>query len=385
MKVRLGIDVRNLTQKRSGLVGYVTSLVSQLAADDHYDLVLFYNRTYRDYITSLLPPNVTLIPLYFDPHFLSVKNFLFERFQLKKIITDQKLSLFHNPFGYGVPPHMPIPTLLTVHDVIPLAGGYDDLSLFQRYIFRQSLATSVASASHIVAISAFTASELKRCIPLAASRPISIVHNGYDDLTNIHYSAEKLASVHDKTFILYLGSGVQRKNITNLVKAFIHFKKKTGSDSMLVVVSKFDRPETKKYKNAAQQLLRKEGLFDSVVFPGYLDQAQISYALRHCSAFIYPSFYEGFGLPILEAMAFDKPVICSNIPPFHEIAGENNLFFDPHNVNDIAHAIEQVLTNDAVRAQLIKNAQERKNMFSWEKMVKEYELIYQQMAVRSDQ
>lgn len=385
MKIRLGIDVRNLTAKRSGLVGYVTSLVSQLAANDHYDLVLFYNPQYRDYITSLLPRNVTLVPVYYDPHFLSIKNFLFERLQYKKIIAGQSLSIFHNPFGYGIPPHMPIPTLLTVHDVIPLIGSYDDLSWIQQYIFRQSLSASVASASHIVAISTFTASELKRYIPLANSRPTSIIHNGYDDLTTLNYSAEKLALLQNTNFILYLGSGVQRKNITNLVKAFILFKKKTKSDCMLVVVSKFDRPETKKYKQIAQVLLKKEGLYESVLFTGYLDQAQIAFVLRKCSAFVYPSLYEGFGLPILESMAFDKPTICSDIPPFHEIAGEHNVYFDPHSVTSIANAIEQVIYNDEVRSQLIKNSQTRKTMFSWPKMVTQYELIYQEMALNLQQ
>jgi len=177
-------------------------------------------------------------------------------------------------------------------------------------------------------------------------------------------------------FILYVGGLAVHKNIPALIKAFYKVKKK-GIQHKLVITG------TKRWKyKEIFETIDKLDLQNDVVFTGYVSDEDLPALYNAADLFVYPSIYEGFGLPPLEAMACGTPVITSNTSSLPEVVGDAGIMVDPYDVNGLADAMHEVLANEGLRANMIKNGLERAKMFSWEKCAREtlkvYEEVYNQ-------
>lgn len=170
----------------------------------------------------------------------------------------------------------------------------------------------------------------------------------------------------DREFILYNPSGFdKRKNIEGLIKAFSLLDHDLKDKYKLVITSKIDEVNLANLKSYAKE----HKVEDSVIFTGYVSDETLVKLYNLCSLFVHPSFYEGFGLPVLEAMRCEAPVICSNNSALKDIVKNKDAMFDPYKPEEIAEKISLVLRDYNFRKQLIENAKEQSKRFSWDKAV----------------
>lgn len=383
--MKIGIDARIVTNRNSGLVNYVKNLITHLSTRKNIQLYLYCNARYQEVFSFLKNyPNVHLRDVYFNNQFLHFTNFIYEQVFFAKIINRDNLDLFHNPFGYGLPNGIKTKKiLLTIHDVIPLYD-YDELSFLQKQIYKLSLGISIKLASEIVAISNFTKREILQKNSNVDESKIKVIHNGFDDLGKTVNLNQIFADLKRKFalpvyYILYVGSATKRKNLLNLAKAFIILKKTHSIPHQLVFVSKMDRKETRIVYDKIKIELTEAGIKKEVVFTGYLEDNQKAAMINSCDFFISPSLYEGFGLPLLEAMSFGKAVLCSNIPPFKEICKDAACYFDPSDIDSICKSMAMLINDEQLKARIGQAGKIRSKLFSWEKMVDEYEKVYEKI------
>jgi glycosyltransferase involved in cell wall biosynthesis len=177
-------------------------------------------------------------------------------------------------------------------------------------------------------------------------------------------------NIPDK-FVLYAGTIEPRKNLSQLVRAFEKVSKEMNSDLQLVLAGRKGWVVDDLYKS-----LRKSQAGKNVVFTGYLNDNELCALYSSCRLFVYPSFYEGFGLPPLEAMACGAPVIASRIPSIAEVVGPAARLVSPHSSKELADAMGDVLSNDSLRQELVAAGVKRAKEFSWEWTAERTRAVY---------
>ncbi|GAB4419842.1 MAG: glycosyltransferase family 1 protein [Thermodesulfovibrionales bacterium] len=170
----------------------------------------------------------------------------------------------------------------------------------------------------------------------------------------------KITKLTKKDYILYVGTVEPRKNLKILIRAFKEIRERY--DTSLVIAGRLGwlYDDIVKYPEEL-------GIREDVIFTGYVDEESLLYLYNHASVFVYPSLYEGFGLPPLEAMACGTPVIISEIPPLKEVAGDAAIAFNPKDHEELAGKIETVISSDTLRSDMIQRGFERVKGYSWSK------------------
>ncbi len=305
----------------------------------------------------------------------------------KRLWTQIRLSwemFLHSPDLLFVPAHVlpcicPKKVVTTCHDVgfLRLPNLYSSVEFnYQRFALRRA----IRRAQKIIAVSEFTKKEL---IELAGINPerVAVVHNGYDKsryrpIEN-EQEIERVLKKYNlkKPYILYVGRLELKKNIPGLVQAFAMLKKseKLVTNYKLVLAGQpgfgFEK---------VVQTLAENDLHDEVVLPGWIDPKDLVYLLAGAELFVFPSFYEGFGIPVLEAMATGVPVVASDIEPLREVGGEAVYFVDPGKPEEIAFGILRVLTDNFLKEELKIRGLAQAEKFSWGKCAREtLSIIYQ--------
>lgn len=234
-------------------------------------------------------------------------------------------------------------------------------------------ARAVAAADHVICISERTKRDLLEFCSIPAER-VSVTYLGYDalaDLVTSRAPAEFREQVlgADKPYVLYVGSRTGCKNFDGLLRAFSASAAIRSTYTLVCFGGGgFTIPEN--------ELIAKEGLQDRVRQVSGPDSA-LADCYRHAAAFIYPSLYEGFGIPPLEAMSLDCPVVCSNASSIPEVVGDAAVTFDPTDSDAMSGALERVLGSHALRSDLIERGRRRREMFSWQRCARETLAIYQ--------
>ena len=262
-------------------------------------------------------------------------------------------SLIHPTYYYdiyGEPwKRSPIPLVVTVYDMVhERYPDYYDSDGVKRAQKRQS----VFSASHIICISQATKDDLLKYYPQLKT-PISVIPLGvdYDNLASHANIGQSRKS------ILYIGGRKHHKNFLFLLDALALLAREIPDVRLQVVGRPFSTTEQAKVKTL--------GLEPHIVHRGVLSEMDMDAAYAHAATLVYPSLCEGFGLPILEAMARGTPVVCSNIPAHTEVGGDAALFFDPHQSSDLAQKLKAVLTSNDLSDTLRSRGRANVKRFSW--------------------
>ena len=281
-----------------------------------------------------------------------------------------------------VPSHVlplihPPRSVVTVHD---LGFQYypEAHTLFQNLYLGWSTRYNARAATRIVADSEATRRDLLRTYEIPADR-IVVAYPGRDESLAPVKDPQILDAVRaryglSKRYILYVGTLHPRKNLVRLVEAFAALLGTVSSTSEHRADGRLERGGDLQLVLAGQKgwlyeeifgKVRKLGLEDRVVLTGYMPEADLPSVLSGALVFAFPSLYEGFGLPVLEAMACGTPVICSNVSSLPEVGGDAAMLIDPLDVDALAGAMYQVITDEALRDKLIEQGMEQIRRFSW--------------------
>jgi len=293
----------------------------------------------------------------------------------------------HPPDVLFVPAHVlplycPVPAVVTVHDL-----GYhyypEAHRKFDRWYLEWTTRRHARVVQHIVADSLATQQDLVDFYD-ADPRKIDVVFLGRDEslvpVTNanvIKQTREKYRIEGD--YLLYLGTLHPRKNLVRLVEAFHQAGTALQNGEIKLVIA------GKKgwLYDAIFERVRQLGLTNQVIFTGYIQDRDKPALLSGALAYVFPSLYEGFGLPVLEAMACGTPVLTSNISSLPEVAGESALLVDPHNTADIAGGLTQLIADSDLRQQLIAQGYQQIQKFSWQKAAAQVFELLEKAATRA--
>jgi glycosyltransferase involved in cell wall biosynthesis len=303
-----------------------------------------------------------------------------------------KVDLFHSP-DFTLPPTLPgVPTLLTVHD-LSFIRDPDSAWPSLRAFLNQAVPRSVRRASHVLADSQATKNDLIELFGTPAEK-ITVLYSGVEarfaprrDRAGIDRVCAKYHL--PRPFILSVGTLQPRKNYGRLIEAFGQFVNNLHSSTTLRSAQNATRDyhlvitggKGWLYESIFEQV-KRSGLEDRVHFPGFVDDADLPALYCAADLFAYVSLYEGFGLPLLEAMACGTPVIGSNTSSLPEVIGEAGLQVDPRNVDEIAYALHQMIEQPELSARSIELGLERAQLFTWEKAARDLLAIYDLIATK---
>lgn len=361
--MQIGIDARLWNQ--TGVGRYIRNLISNLQdLDPINDYTIFVMEEDAGAVRKALrSSNFKLVATDVRWHSIS------EQTKLKKVLERENLDLMHFPY-FSLPVFYSKPYVLTVHDLIlnhfPTGKASTKNPLhynLKRRAYLFIIKRSTKKARRIIAVSQATKHEIVDHLGVNKDR-VSVIHEGVEESI---ISGGKKSKV-DKPFILYVGNVYPHKNIERAVLAFLKAGK--PRDAKFIFVGKDDFF----YKNLKQRV-EKMNPNGSIQFYEYVDDAKLSTLYKDASALIMPSLMEGFGLPVLEAMANGCLVICSDIPALREVAGEAGVYFNPKNIQDISEKIEFAFSSDS-KASLISNGIQRSKDFSWRKMSEQTLRVY---------
>jgi len=262
-------------------------------------------------------------------------------------------------------------SVVTIHDLAfllyPETFPAKDAFLHKLYVRE-----SITKADHLIAITEATKHDIIKFYNINPAK-ISVVYHGVDkDRFRLMKKGEEHLIAEVKTkynitkpYILYIGNVQPRKNIQGLIKAYQKLRKTTGHNYQLVIAG------AKAW--LVDEVMKEIGdsYRDDIIFTGRFEDAELTPLLWGADLFVLPSFYEGFGLPILEAMACGVPTVVADTPSLVEVGGEASLSFDPHNIDDMAKVLDNILSDDKLREKLRKLGLNRVAEFSWDRCAKE--------------
>ena len=368
--MRIGIDARKLHD--FGIGTYIRNVLRHLARlDRETEFVLFCRPKDRPTLASVGPN--------FHPVAETAGDYsLAEQWKIPLALRREGVTLFHAPH-YVVPPLVSCRSVVTIHDCIHL--------MFQQYLpsrlafsyARTSIRMASRRATRVLTVSESSKRDILRFVDIEPEK-IEVIYNAYDELFSVEPREEDVARVRERyqlhdEFVMYAGNVKPHKNLERLILAFDLVRKRGLDHLKLVLIG----DEISKY-TALRRAVHQHQLHKHVRFLGYLPEETLAVMYRLARVFVFPSLYEGFGLPPLEAMASGTPVVISNVSSLPEVAGDAAVLVDPHDPSAIADGIYQALTDEQLRCDLRRKGLLRSQHFSWEKSVQRIREIYRDVG-----
>jgi glycosyltransferase involved in cell wall biosynthesis len=328
---------------------------------------------------GFLPPNFQIVPLH-QPE-TPVKSY----FEYRAAVRHLRCDLVHIPHIFWMPRHLRCPYVVTVHDVLEHLSRARGLSGIRRSLHFQLTRQVLQGASRIFAVSAFTKNEIMNLFGIP-SRHIEVIYNAIDERF-LHGHANEadrrfLAERYQVTypFLLYAGRISPHKNVVRIIEAFSALRaelEKEGNfpDLKLIIIG----DELSKNPDLRRTVIRG-GVQNEVRFLGFVPIEVLRVFYDAAKVFVFPSLYEGFGLPPLEAMAHGTPVLTSNTSSLPEVVGNAAVMVNPENVFEIMHALHRVLIDQPLREKLKQRGYEQAQKFSWDIAARELLAIYKEVA-----
>ncbi len=360
--MKIAIDARKW--RDFGIGTYVRNLVRHLATLDRETTYLLFCNPADEATLRDLAAN--FIPVVDDSAGYSLREHLSIPWKLHRLGAD----LLHSPH-YVRPLFCTTPTVVTIHDCIHLRfPEYLPTRMAWRYAHAM-IGSAIRRSALVFTVSDASRRDILHFYPWADPDRVQVVPNALDDTFLADPGPEEMERVKERyqirgRFVLYAGNIKPHKNLDRLIGAYAQIKARAGyEDLKLFIIG----DEVTRYP-ALRRLVEAAGVRQDVRFFGFVPDRTLAALYRMASVFAFPSLYEGFGLPPLEAMACGTPVVTSRISSLPEVVGDAAVLVDPHSVDDIAAGIERVLCDDAFRADLVARGRARVSLFSWDRSVK---------------
>lgn len=349
--MRVAIDCEILKNRETGVENYLINLINHIS--NSVNLTLIYSQNIH----------------YSFSNKINALTFERPRSALFKFIFSLLRPISHTTDIF----HLPIPTapfwkkpkgsklVITVHDITPLKFPHFHnirREIYYKYILKHIL----SQADIIISVSKSTKKDIVKYFPILESR-IKVIYSA----AIIEYTKAELPvryNIHDE-YLLYVGTVEPRKNLARLIEAYNLLRPK--EKLVIVGCSGWGKKDLYKNKN------------ENIIFTGYVPRADLNKFYSNAKIFIYPSLYEGFGIPILEAMKCRVPVITSNTSSMPEVAGDAAILVNPYSVEEIKDAMARLLKYGNLRKRLIKKGLRQAAKFSWEKTANETIKVYKEL------
>lgn len=372
--MRIGFDANPLSgESGGGIVKYITKIIEFLNSKK-IECFLFSQEKQKikikgKCINPVIESRYNLWKPYWD------------NFVVPGLIKKYKIDLYHAPASFGIPVHKGdfCKTVLTIHDIAPVVlPEYYKRASPQMFLEYQTYpGISATMADRVIAVSQNTKNDICKYFHIPP-RKIKVIYQGDDKKIRQSFDKKTLKELQKKygfgdNYFIYLSEIALRKNHERLIYAFAEFKKNVNKDFKLLLVGKMHEKFVAPLKN----IIKKNNQEKNIIFLDYVSEKTLSVLLSFAKLMVFPSLYEGFGLPTLEAMACGCPVVCSNISSMPEIADGAAELFNPYNIKSIVDTMFKVINDDALRQKMVKKGFERIKDFSWEKTQGETFKVYQ--------
>ncbi len=372
--MRIGIDARMYT-KGFGLARYTQQLIHhlvQITTQDEY--VCFVRPEGRSALQAFVDAHavVSVEIIEVDIPWYSWKEQVF----FPRYIRRAQVDVMHFPH-WNIPLMYRGPFVVTIHDLImyhyvrPEATTLGPLMFWIKdRVHRMVVRHAVRRARHIITTSAFTSQDVHTTLGVPMERMTVTYQAPFALVDSIEDSSAVLERFGiEKPYALYVGAAYPHKNVETLIEAWNMFVDTYGDTHQLVLVGK----ENAFYARVKEQIVNTP----HIIYTGFVSDETLGGFYAAASAYVFVSLYEGFGLPPLEAMTHNVPVIAASASCLPEVLGEGAAYVDPHNAAHIAETVHAVLTDEHLRHTLQTKAKETVARYSWDRLAKETHLIYQ--------
>jgi glycosyltransferase involved in cell wall biosynthesis len=375
--VKVAIDIRRMTE--FGVGTYTRNIVRALSRLDQKNNYFLIGSPEKVAEIGPLPPNFHTVPL------LRADSTLKGYVECRSTIQRLQCDLVHIPHLFWFPRSLPCPYVMTVHDVLEHMYRAHGQSGLRRSLHFHLTSRVLHGASRIFAVSRFTKSEIEELFGIPEER-IEVVYNAIDERflrghaseTDRQLLAERYLLQHP--FLLYAGRISPHKNVVRIIEAFAALKaelEKEGKFAGLKLIIIGD--ELSKHPDLRRTVIRG-GVQNDVRFMGFVPIEVLRIFYDAAKLFVFPSLYEGFGLPPLEAMAHGTPVVTSNTSSLPEVVGSGAVLVNPENVFEIMRALHRVLLDQPLREKLKQRGYMQAKKFSWDASARQILDVYYQIA-----
>ncbi len=359
--MRIAVNTRLLLKDRLDGIGWYSFQTLRRVVRDHPsdEFYFLFDRPYaKDFIFSsnvkpIVIPPPTRHPLLWRIWF---------EFSLPLALHRIKPDLFLSPDGY-LSLRAKIPSVAVIHD-INFHHRPEDLPPASRKFYMHFFPLYAKKAERILTVSEYSRHDISASYGIPLDR-IDMAWNGaheiYQPLGDSEKTAVKAQYSGGESYFIFVGSLHPRKNVERLLLAFEAFKRETGSSMHLLLVG------AEYFQTGSIRRIYEQSAFrDHILFTGRMEPEELSRVLGAAFALVFVPLFEGFGIPLVEAMCCDVPVIASQVTSLPEVAGDAALYCDPMEVNSIAKAMQEIAMNESLREKLVSEGRLRRMAFSWE-------------------
>ncbi|MGE3841981.1 MAG: glycosyltransferase family 4 protein [Vicinamibacterales bacterium] len=368
--MRIAIDARKLHD--FGIGTYVRNLLRQLAHLDHDSEYVLLCRPGDLGVATQLGPNFSAVEVSAKPYSMA------EQIAVPHVVHGLGVDVFHTPH-YVLPPLVAVPSVVTIHDCIHLMFPQYLPNRLAHLYAKMFLWVAAHRSARVLTVSATSKRDILRFFNVPETK-IEVIHNAIDDRFGVAPPLDEFTRVRERfqlnrDFILYTGNIKPHKNLERLIDAFHELRLHGFDQLMLLIIG----DELSKYPTL-RRAVHKHGIHKHVRFLGFVPDQTLAVLYRLAKVFVFPSLYEGFGLPPLEAMASGTPVVTSNISSLPEVAGDAAVLIDPYDVDSIADGLRRALTDESLREELVSRGLARVRDYSWERSVTRVREVYGEVA-----
>lgn len=362
--MRIGVNTRLLLEGRMDGIGWFAyeTLRRMVSYHPEHEFFFFFDR--KPSKQFLFADNVTPVVVN-PPARHPILWWLFFEVGIARVIKKHNIELFLSPDGF-IPLHSKVKTIDVIHDINFAHFSNNMRWSHQRYM-EYFFPKYARKATHVVTVSDYSKRDIADTYGVDGAK-ISVVYNGagmaYKPLSESKKQTIRSKYSGGKPFFLFVSTILRRKNLANLLKAFDLVRESKDYKLVVVGAKVWWKAELKSAYNSMNHS-------DDVIFIGRAEADELSKLMSSATALVYPSFFEGFGIPIVEAFNAETAVITSNTSSMPEVAGDAALLVNPHNVNEISNAMLQLVENHHLRESLIERGRERRKLFSWDKAAEE--------------
>ena len=372
--MKIAINLLPFKEWAGGMITYIHNLLYQfgkIAPNDRFyiftreQILPHFKFQYSNFIYLPMPIKMRSI----------FKRVIFEQTKFGSILDKHKINILFNPTPSG-PQLWKGKQITAIHDCAYDRFPEEAITKFHRIYYKIIFPLTIRNSKRIITVSNFSKKELMEVYNVNPHK-IRVIYEGPPRLPKLKtQEVDKLFAKFqiNKPYFLFVSNQQPRKNVVRLVKAFYSLKIANKTKEVLVLTGHRDKKRVEPFIKKELKELRNE-----IIFTGVVSREELVALYKKAVALVFPSLYEGFGLPVLEAQSLGVPVLTSNVASLPEVAGKGALFVNPYDVEDIAKGMYKIATDKKLREELIEEGYKNIKRFSWEKAARELLKVFKEV------